>query len=343
MVLVTGGCGYVGSHTVVELLQEGESVLVVDDLSNASKKSLERVRQITGKEVCFEQVDLKDAKALGKVFDKYCGKKAGDKIDTVIHFAAFKAVGESVKKPLEYYQNNTIGVINLLFCMQKHAIKNFVFSSSATVYGVPERCPIEETAGRSALSPYGATKIITEDILLDIAKADKDFSAILLRYFNPVGAHKSGLIGENPKGIPNNLMPYITGAAIGKLPPLKVFGGDYPTMDGTCVRDYIHIVDLAKGHIAALKKVRQQKGAVAYNLGTGKGLTVLQIIQAFEKSTGVSLPYTIVERREGDATECYASTTKAEQELAWKASLGVEDMCKDHYDWQVKNPNGYND
>jgi len=335
-VLVSGGCGYVGSHTVVELLDCGEQVVVVDNLYNSSQKCLDRIKQITGKSVTFEKVDLVDSMALDDVFAKY-------EIDTVIHFAAYKAVGESVKKPLEYYHNNLVGTINLLQSMKKHKVNNFVFSSSATVYGIPKKCPILETAERRALSPYGATKIIIEDILFDMCKVDTDFNAVMLRYFNPVGTHSSHLIGENPKGIPNNLMPYITGSAIGKLPPLKVFGGDYPTIDGTCVRDYIHVVDLAKGHIAALKKVRQKSGAVAYNLGTGKGLTVLQIIEAFKRSTGVDLKYSITDRREGDATECYASTQKAFDQLGWRAKLTIEDMCRDHYNWQLKNPNGYDD
>lgn len=334
MIAVTGGCGYIGSHTVVELCNAGESILVIDNLCNASVKSLDRIHQITNQQVAFEQVDLTNAKALDKVFSTY-------KIDTVIHFAALKSVAQSIQNPLTYYHNNVLGTINLLCSMQKYGIHNLVYSSSATVYGIPQSCPIDENAHRTAINPYGSTKIMVEDILQDICQTNQKWNAVLLRYFNPIGSHPSHLLGENPNGIPNNLMPYITSAVTGKLPPLQIFGGDYPTPDGTCIRDYIHIVDLARGHLAALNKARQNCGLLAVNLGTGKGLSVLQILQAFQKANGVEVPYTIVDRRVGDTAIMYADTQKAEKILHWKANLTIEQACKDHYQWQLKNLNGY--
>lgn len=334
-VLVTGGAGFIGSHTVVELLDKNKDVVVVDDLSNSKKESINKIEQITGKKVKFYELDLRDKDKLDKVFKD-------NKITSVIHFAGSKAVGESVQKPVLYYDNNIGSTCSLLECMKKHNVNNLVFSSSATVYGAPEITPIEETFPRFAMSPYGNTKIIIEDILTDVAKVDKNFNVALLRYFNPVGAHKSYLIGEDPKGIPNNLMPYITQVAIKKLKELSIFGNDYATKDGTCIRDYIHVVDLAKGHLAALEKLEENCGLVIYNLGTGAGYSVLDIVNAFIKVNKIDIPHKIVGRRAGDVTIYQASTKKAEKELGWKAELTLEDMCKDSYQWQLKNPEGFN-
>ncbi len=336
-VLVTGGAGYIGSHTCVELLNSGYKVVVVDDLSNSSEKSVERIEQITGKKVNFYNVDVADENAMTKVFAD------NSDIDSVIHFAGFKAVGESVAEPLKYYQNNLGTTFTLIKVMKKFSVNNFVFSSSATVYGLPETCPLDESMPTSALNPYGNTKIINEEILKDEANANKDFNVALLRYFNPVGAHSSHLIGEDPKGIPNNLMPFITQVAVGKLQQLSIFGTDYDTPDGTCVRDYIHVVDLAKGHISALKKLETKCGVVTYNLGTGIGYSVMQMVNAFISSTGVKIDYKLAPRRAGDAPECYAKTDKATAELGWKAEKTLEDMCRDHYLWQKHNPSGYDD
>lgn len=334
-VLVTGGAGYIGSHTAVELLNAGESVIIVDNLSNSKEESIRRIERITEKRIRFYKQDVRDEAALSRVFSENPG------IDSVIHFAGFKAVGESVQKPLMYYENNIGSSISLLKAMKAADVKNIVFSSSATVYGMPEKCPLDESMKTGALNPYGHTKIMIEEIIRDVCASDKTMNAALLRYFNPVGAHGSYLIGEDPKGIPNNLMPFVAQVAVGKLKKLGVFGNDYPTRDGTCVRDYIHVVDLAKGHLAALKKLRGGAGVVTYNLGTGKGYTVLEIVNAFMKAAGVDIPYEITGRRAGDAPECYASTEKAGAELGWRAEKTLEDMCRDHYLWQKNNPNGY--
>lgn len=334
-VLVTGGAGYIGSHTAVELLEAGENVIVVDNLSNSKEESIRRVERITGRRIWFYKEDVRDEAALSEIFRK------NRDIDSVIHFAGFKAVGESVQKPLMYYENNIGSSVSLLKAMIKAGVKNIVFSSSATVYGMPKKCPLNETMETSALNPYGHTKIMIEDIIRDVCSSDRTMNAALLRYFNPVGAHESHLIGEDPKGIPNNLMPFITQVAVGKLPKLSVFGNDYPTRDGTCIRDYIHVVDLAKGHLAALRKLRGGCGVVTYNLGTGTGCTVLEIVNAFMKSTGVEIPYEITGRRAGDAAECWAGTKKAKAELGWRAEKTLEDMCRDHYLWQKNNPDGY--
>lgn len=336
-VLVTGGAGYIGSHTVVELLQSGRDVIIVDDLSNSCEKSLERIEQITGKKPTFYKADVASENDLDKIFSSHSD------IDSVIHFAGYKAVGESVAKPLMYYQNNLGTTFTLLKVMNKYSVNNIVFSSSATVYGLPEVCPLDETMPTSALNPYGNTKIIIEEILTDEAKANPNLNVALLRYFNPVGAHASHLIGEDPKGIPNNLMPFITQVAVGKLKQLSIFGNDYDTPDGTCVRDYIHVVDLAKGHLAALKKLETNCGVVTYNIGTGIGYSVLDMVNAFISSTGVNIDYKFAPRRAGDAPTCYAKTDKAKDELGYTAEKTLEDMCRDHYLWQKHNPNGYND
>lgn len=333
-VLVTGGAGYIGSHTVVELLNEGYEVVVVDNLSNSSAESLNRIHQITGRKPFFYEIDLTNKTALNGVFKEH-------KIDSVIHFAAYKAVGESVEKPFMYYRNNIDGTLVLFEIMQKHGVKDLVFSSSCTVYGEPETVPITENSPLSAVNPYGRTKLFNEYMLRDFYHADNSLNIALLRYFNPVGAHESGIIGEDPNGIPNNLMPYISQVAVGKLEKLSVFGGDYPTHDGTGIRDYIHVVDLAKGHLKALEKVESNSGLVIYNLGTGKGSSVLDMVKAFEKASGIDIPYQIVDRRPGDAAAIWADTTKAEKELGWKAELDVLDMCKDTWRWQSNNPNGY--
>ena len=335
--LVTGGSGYIGSHTVLELLNAGYEVVVVDNLSNSSKKSLERVAELTGKEAKFYEADIRDEEALKNIFEK-------ENIDSCIHFAGLKAVGESVSKPWLYYDNNVHGTLTLLKVMNDHNVKKIVFSSSATVYGAPafvpitEECPIGEIT-----NPYGMTKRMLEIILTDMAKADPEWTVILLRYFNPIGAHKSGRIGENPNGIPNNLMPYIMQVAVGKLPELGVFGDDYDTPDGTGVRDYIHVVDLALGHVKALKKLEPGCGLSIYNLGTGVGYSVLDIVKNFEEANGVKIPYEIQPRRAGDIATCYSNAEKAERELGWKAENGIREMCEDSWRWQKNNPNGYED
>ncbi len=334
-ILVTGGAGYIGSHTCVELLDQGYEVVVVDNLANSCKESLNRVEKITGKSVKFYELDLLDREGLQSVFQK-------ESIDAVIHFAGLKAVGESVAKPLEYYHNNLVGTINLLEAMREVDVKQLVFSSSATVYGLPKTVPIREDFPRSATNPYGRTKLMIEDILMDLTKELPDWRIVLLRYFNPIGAHKSGLIGEDPKGIPNNLMPYITQVATGRRAELGVFGDDYDTHDGTGVRDYIHVVDLAKGHVKTLEKIKDAEGGVyIYNLGTGNGYSVLDVVKAFEKASGVTIPYSIKPRRPGDIATCYADPTKAKEELGWVAEKNLFDMCEDSWRWQKNNPNGY--
>lgn len=336
-ILVTGGAGYIGSHTVVELQNAGYDAVVVDNLSNSSEKSLQRVEKITSKPVPFYKADVLDRAALEEIFAK-------EKIDAVIHFAGLKAVGESVQKPWEYYENNISGTLTLVDVMRKHGVKNIIFSSSATVYGNPAFVPItEECPKGQCTNPYGWTKSMLEQILMDIQKADPEWNVILLRYFNPIGAHKSGTIGENPNGIPNNLMPYITQVAVGKLKQLGVFGNDYNTPDGTGVRDYIHVVDLALGHVKALKKIEEKAGLKIYNLGTGVGYSVLDIVRNFEEANGVKIPYVIKERRAGDIDICYADATKAKEELGWEAQHGIREMCADSWRWQSQNPNGYDE
>ncbi len=333
-VLVTGGAGYIGSHTCVELLENGYNVIVVDNLSNASVESIQRVREITGKEVLFYDTDVRDKAAMDLIF-------ARQKIDWVIHFAGLKAVGESCKKPVEYYDNNLNGTLVLLRAMREHNCKKIVFSSSATVYGDPEVLPLtEECKTGGTTNPYGTSKYFQEIMLRDLYNSDPEWTVVLLRYFNPVGAHKSGLIGEDPKGIPNNLTPYIAKVAIGELKEISVFGNDYPTPDGTGVRDYIHVTDLAKGHVAAIEKIGGN-GVYTYNLGTGVGYSVLDVIHAFEKACGHQLPYVIKERRAGDIAACYANAEKAKRELGWEAKLGIDEMCASLWNWQTKNPNGY--
>ena len=334
-VLVTGGAGYIGSHTVVELQNAGYDVVVLDNLSNASEKALDRVSKITGKPVKFYKADILDRDALNDIFDK-------ETIESCIHFAGLKAVGESVVKPWEYYENNIAGTLTLVDVMRKNNVKNIIFSSSATVYGDPAQIPItEECPKGQCTNPYGWTKSMLEQVLTDIQKADPEWNVMLLRYFNPIGAHKSGTIGENPNGIPNNLMPYITQVAVGKLKELGVFGNDYDTPDGTGVRDYIHVVDLAKGHVKALKKIGENPGLAIYNLGTGKGYSVLDIVKNFEAATGVKIPYVIKPRRAGDIATCYCDASKAEKELDWKAENGIREMCEDSWRWQSNNPQGY--
>lgn len=334
-ILVTGGAGYIGSHTVVELQNAGYDVVVLDNLSNASEKALDRVSKITGKPVKFYKADILDRDALNDIFDK-------ETIESCIHFAGLKAVGESVVKPWEYYENNIAGTLTLVDVMRKNNVKNIIFSSSATVYGDPAQIPItEECPKGQCTNPYGWTKSMLEQVLTDIQKADPEWNVMLLRYFNPIGAHKSGTIGENPNGIPNNLMPYITQVAVGKLKELGVFGNDYDTPDGTGVRDYIHVVDLAKGHVKALKKIGENPGLAIYNLGTGKGYSVLDIVKNFEAATGVKIPYVIKPRRAGDIATCYCDASKAEKELGWKAENGIREMCEDSWRWQSANPDGY--
>lgn len=333
-ILITGGTGYIGSHTCVELLNAGHQVYIVDNLSNSKLQVLDRIKQITGKEVSFYQADLLDISALDKIFSAH-------NIDMVIHFAGLKAVGESVAKPLLYFKNNVTGTINLLETMSKHNIKNLVFSSSATVYGQPKTVPITEDFPLSVASPYGRTKLIIENILTDLYASDSTWNIAILRYFNPVGAHPSGLIGEDPQGIPNNLMPYITQVAVGKRDQLSVCGNDYPTPDGTGVRDYIHVVDLAQGHLKAMDKLNTNPGLVVYNLGTGVGISVLQMITTFEQASGQKVPYQIVPRRPGDVASCYADPTKAKVELGWQTQKTLLDMCTDAWHWQSNNPQGY--
>jgi len=333
-ILVTGGAGYIGSHTCVELLNQGYEIIVVDNFSNSKPESLKRVQEITGKTFKHYQVDLLDRPALDQVFQE-------NEIEAVIHFAGLKAVGESVEKPLSYYHNNITGTLILCEVMKEHGVFNMVFSSSATVYGSPERVPIEETFGLQATNPYGRTKLMIEEILRDLFVSDKRWSIALLRYFNPIGAHESGKIGEDPNGIPNNLMPFITQVAVGKLPELRVFGSDYETNDGTGVRDYIHVVDLALGHLKALEKIVKTTGVEAYNLGTGQGYSVLEVVAAFEQASGRKVPYAIVDRRPGDIASCYADPQKAKSELGWQAKKGIKEMCVDSWRWQSQNPNGY--
>lgn len=333
-ILVTGGAGYIGSHTCVELLNAGYDIVIVDNLLNSKLDSLRRIKEIAGKSFDFYECDLLNQHELERVFIE-------NRIEAVIHFAGLKAVGESVQMPLRYYHNNITGTLVLCDVMKKYGVKKIVFSSSATVYGVPDRVPIQEDFPLHATNPYGQTKLMIEEILRDLHKSDQEWSIALLRYFNPIGAHVSGLIGEDPNGIPNNLMPYITQVAVGKLEEFRVFGNDYPTTDGTGVRDYIHVVDLAMGHLKALVKVTSTTGVEAYNLGTGRGYSVLEVIVAFEKASNKKVPFTITDRRPGDVAICYADPTKAKQELGWVAVRDIEEMCTDSWRWQSKNPNGY--
>ncbi len=329
-ILVTGGAGYIGSHTAVELLNNGEELVIVDNFSNSSPNVLEKIKKITNKDFKFYEVDLLDEQNLEKVFKE-------NNIEAVIHFAGLKAVGESVIKPIEYYHNNITGTLILLNLMRKYNCKKIVFSSSATVYGNPKELPIKEDFPLSTTNPYGSTKLMIEQILQDVAVADKDFRVVLLRYFNPIGAHESGLIGEVPNGIPNNVMPYIIGVAAGKYEELTVFGNDYPTKDGTGVRDYIHVVDLSLGHLKALEKIRNEAGVKIYNLGTGNGYSVLELIKTFEKVNNVKVKYKIGPRRKGDIPACYADASKAEKELGWKATRGIEEMCRDGWNFAINN------
>ena len=333
-ILVTGGAGYIGSHTVVELLNAGKEVVVIDNLVNSSEESIRRVEKITGKQVKFYKGDIADRKLLDTIFDN-------EDIECCIHFAGLKAVGESVAKPLEYYDNNIGGSLVLFKAMREHGVKNIIFSSSATVYGDPAFVPITEECPKGEITnPYGRTKGMLEQILTDIQAADNEWNVILLRYFNPIGAHESGMIGENPNGIPNNLMPYITQVAVGKLPRLGVFGSDYDTPDGTCIRDYIHVVDLADGHVKAVAKLRENPGLKIYNLGTGKGSSVLDVIHTFEDATGVKIPYDMRPRRAGDVPVNYCDASKAKEELGWTARKNLYDMCADSWRWQKNNPEG---
>ena len=335
-ILVTGGAGYIGSHTCVELLNAGYDVVIIDNLYNSNQKAVDRIEEISGKKVKFYPDDMMDRAAVKRVFDE-------NKIDAVIHFAGLKAVGESVHKPIEYYRTNIGSTLNLTDEMRAHGCKNIIFSSSATVYGDPAEIPITENCPKgTCTNPYGWTKWMQEQILTDIHTADPEWNVILLRYFNPIGAHKSGLIGEDPKGIPNNLLPYVAQVAIGKLPEINVFGNDYDTPDGTGVRDYIHVVDLARGHVKAIERFAKKDGVFVCNLGTGHGYSVLDVIHAFEKACGKELPYVIRERRPGDIATCYSSPAKAAKELGWTAEYDLEDMCRDSWNWQQKNPNGYN-
>lgn len=333
-ILVTGGAGYIGSHTCVDLLNTGHNVVVVDNLSNSKKEALTRVEEITDKSIAFHMIDLLDKIELEKIFREY-------DLDAIVHFAGYKAVGESVEKPLAYYRNNLISTLNLCELMLKYSVHNFVFSSSATVYGDPHEVPITEDFPLSATNPYGRTKLFIEQMLGDLHRAHPELNIALLRYFNPVGAHKSGKIGEDPNDVPNNLMPYISQVAVGKLNELSVFGDDYPTHDGTGVRDYIHVMDLANGHVKALEKLHDQPGLVTYNLGTGKGYSVLDVVKAFEKASDQEIPFTITDRRPGDIAACYADPSKAEEELNWKAERDLIEMCRDTWKWQSQNPEGY--
>ncbi|MBP5592765.1 MAG: UDP-glucose 4-epimerase GalE [Clostridia bacterium] len=334
-ILVTGGAGYIGSHTCVELLNKGHEVVIIDNLDNSSEKSIQRIAMITGKNPVFIKGDIRDEACLNSIFDN-------NKIDYVIHFAGLKAVGESVEQPVKYYDNNLYGTLSLLKCMSAHGVKKIVFSSSATVYGTPEKLPLDENCPvGGTTNPYGTSKYFQEIMLKDLYVSDKEWTVVLLRYFNPVGAHASGLIGEDPKGIPNNLTPYIARVAIGQYKEVNVFGNDYNTPDGTGVRDYIHVVDLARGHLAAIEKI-DKSGVYVYNLGTGVGYSVLDVIHAFEKACGQKIAYVIKPRRAGDIASCYADASKALKELGWRAEFGIEEMCSSLWNWQKKNPNGYN-
>ena len=333
-ILVTGGAGYIGSHTCVELLEAGHDIVVVDNLSNSSEKSLDAVKKITGKDFPFYKCDILDRENLSKIFDE-------NKVDAVIHFAGLKAVGESVEKPLEYYHNNMTGTFTLVDVMRQHNVFSIVFSSSATVYGDPHTVPIKEDFPLSTTNPYGSTKLMLERVLSDVYVSDNRFSVVLLRYFNPIGAHKSGTMGEDPKGIPNNLLPYVAQVAVGRLPKVNVFGNSYPTHDGTGVRDYIHVVDLAQGHLKAVEKKGCVPGVHIYNLGTGQGYSVLDIVKAFSKACGKELPYAITDPRPGDVAVCYADASLAKEELGWQAERGIEEMCADAWRWQSNNPEGY--
>ena len=336
-ILVTGGAGYIGSHTCVELLNEGYEVVIVDNLDNSNAKAVDRIEQITDKKVTFYEKDIRDKEAMNDIF-------SSEKPDCVIHFASLKAVGESVQKPLEYYENNINGTLVMLDAMRKNGCKNIIFSSSATVYGDPAFIPITEECPKGKITnPYGRTKSMLEEILTDLNISDPEWNVILLRYFNPIGAHKSGLIGEDPKGIPNNLLPYVAQVAVGKLKCLGVFGNDYDTPDGTGVRDYIHVVDLARGHVKAIDKIKEKPGVKIYNLGTGNGYSVLQVVKAFSKACGHDVPYEIKPRRAGDIATCYADPSLAKKELGWVAEYGIDEMCEDSWRWQSMNPNGYND
>ena len=334
-ILVTGGAGYIGTHTLIELDKAGYDFVVVDNLVNSQREALYRVEKIIGREVPFYQVDVRDSKSLSDVMDKY-------NFYACIHFAGLKAVGESVAKPLEYYENNMNSTFVLIDQLRKHNCKNIIFSSSATVYGDPAEIPITENCPKGqCTNPYGWTKSMLEEVLIDVQKADTEWNVVILRYFNPIGAHISGLIGENPNGIPNNLMPYVTQVAVGKRPFLGVFGNDYNTHDGTGVRDYIHVVDLANGHVCALQSIQKNCGLAIYNLGTGKGYSVLDVVKSFEKVSGVSIPYEIQPRRAGDIATCYSNPQKAKDELGWEAKNTLDDMCRDSWNWQKNNPNGY--
>jgi len=333
-VLVTGGLGFIGSETVIALIEAGYNPIIVDSLYNSKKSVLDRIAKITGKKPAFYEADVTDKESTRQIFIDH-------EIDAVIHFAGYKAVGESVYKPLNYYQNNIGSALNVLQVMKEFKVRNFVFSSSATVYGVPQSVPLYESDPvGAATNPYGETKVMIERIIEDACKADHELNACILRYFNPIGGHPSGLLGEDPNGIPNNLMPYITQVAVGKLPFLRVFGNDYKTVDGTGVRDYIHVLDLAEGHVAALKRLEENPGLVVYNLGTGKGTSVLQLVHAFEEANGVKIPYQIMDRRPGDVDENFANCDRAEKELHWKARFTIVDACRDAYAFQKKNPNG---
>lgn len=334
-VLLAGGAGYIGTHTAVEMLEAGYEVVIVDNFYNSCPEAVHRVEQITGKKVSLYEADVTDAEAMRKIF-------AAEKIDAVVHFAGMKAVGESVAKPMMYYRNNLNGTLTLLEVMKEYDCNRIIFSSSATVYGDPDSLPLFESAPKKACTnPYGWTKWMIEQIMMDAANADPELSVVLLRYFNPIGAHKSGLIGEDPKGIPNNLLPFVAQVAVGRRDHLNVFGNDYPTPDGTCIRDYIHVVDLAKGHVAAVRYADHSKGCEIFNLGTGKGSSVLEMVDAFEKASGVKIPYVITDRRPGDPAENYANADKAKEVLGWEAKLSLEEMCRDTWNWQSKNPMGY--
>ena len=333
-VIVTGGIGYIGSHTSIELLEAGYDVIIVDNLCNSDRIVLDRIKELSVKTPKFYEIDINDKEKMEVVFKE-------NQIDSIIHFAALKAVGESVEKPVEYYLNNIGNTLVLFELMKKYNVKNFVFSSSATVYGNPERLPIDEDCSLSVTNPYGRTKLMIEDMIRDICLADESLNVAILRYFNPIGAHKSGKIGEEPSGIPNNIMPYITKVAVGQLPHLNIFGDDYDTQDGTGVRDYIHVLDLANGHVKALEKLSENPGLVTYNLGTGRGYSVLDLVKAFSKASGREIPYKMADRRPGDIAACYANAEKAENELGWKAKYGIDEMCEDSWRWQSNNPTGY--